>query len=252
MMKRVLGILVGASLSLVIGCAQQYDLRLEKTIENKKYQQRLDNNLEPAPQASNLKTANVYVRPPLGLKGPAKTFALVVVEPGKFDVADSFIGADGQAGLHILARDNRPKAKPKSPPKKGPAPAEEEAPPPATRGDFTTDVLELLKAAYNTDFDTSQLKTETRPHPPRNNSYKTKTLELSNKDVQVYLYGDKNSQAQVALIFEGPKEWLHDNSSKIALCLESFGVGREAENLYAGKSEMAGDEGASAPPGGVF
>ena len=33
-MKRVLGILVGASLVLSIGCAQPYDLRLDGTLKN--------------------------------------------------------------------------------------------------------------------------------------------------------------------------------------------------------------------------
>ena len=51
-MKRILGILAGASLTFVVGCAQQYDLRLETTVENKKYQQTLDKNLEKAPESS--------------------------------------------------------------------------------------------------------------------------------------------------------------------------------------------------------
>jgi hypothetical protein len=246
-MKRILGILAGASLALTIGCAQQYDLRLQTTLENKKYQQRLDANLEKAPETSNLKPHNIYVRPPLGLKGPAQTFALGQVEPGKFDVTDSFIDPDKQAGLHLVARDNRPKPATK----KGANPSEA-AQPPAARGDFIADVLDLLKTAYSVDVDAQRLKTESKGHGRRNTSYKTATLEAGNKEVQVWISGDKNSPAQVALIFDYPKESLKSLSSGIQLCLESFGVGREAESLYAGREEVAGEEGAAAPPGGVF
>ena len=50
-MKRVLGILVGASLVLSIGCAQPYDLRLDGTLKNMKYRQNLEKNTEETPCA---------------------------------------------------------------------------------------------------------------------------------------------------------------------------------------------------------
>ena len=155
-MKRVLGILAGASLALAIGCAQSYDLRLDETIENMKYQQDLDKNTEEPPAKSNLETAKIYIRAPKGLKGPAQTFAFVI-EQGKFDVADSFIDQEKQASLHILARTNAPKP---ATPKKGPNPSDgmEPAAPTAARGDFTADVLDFIKGAYSTDIEASQLK----------------------------------------------------------------------------------------------
>jgi hypothetical protein len=246
-MKRILGILAGASLAVLIGCAQQYDLRLQTTIDNKKYQQTLNRNLEKAPEGSNLKTASVYVRPPLGLKGPAQTFALGELEPGRFSPTDSFIDPDKQAGLHIVVRDNRPKAATK----KGANPSQA-APAPAARGDFTADVLDLIKTAYSVDLDVSKLKSETRGHGRKQYPFKTATLDAGNKEVQVWIYGDKNTSAQVALIFDYPKESRGSLSSGIKYCLESFGVGREAESLYAGGDVLAEEEGAAAPPGGVF
>jgi hypothetical protein len=246
-MKRILGILAGAGLAVLIGCAQQYDLRLEATLANKKYQQTLDRNLEKAPDGSNLKPANIYVRPPLGFKGPAQTFALGALEPGRFNIADSFIDPDKQAGLHIVARDNRPKATPK----KAAKPAEAE-PPPAARGDFTADVLDLIKSAYSVDVDAQSLKSETKGHGSRMYPFKTATKDAGNKEVQVWIYGEKNSPTQVALIFDYPKESRNSLSSAIGHCLEAFGVGRWAESLYAGREEIVGEDGVAAPPGGVF
>jgi len=246
-MKRSLGILSGAALALLIGCAQQYDLRLQATLENKRYQQTLDRNLEKAPEGSNLKPANIYVRPPLGFKGPAQTFALGALEPGRFDIADSFIDADKQAGLHIVARDNRPK-----PATKKGAGSPDAAQPPAARGDFTADVLDLVKSAYSVDLDAARLKSETKGHGSKSNPFKTATLDAGNKEVQVWIYGEKNSPAQVALIFDYPKESRKNLASAIGYCLQSFGVGRWAESLYAGREEIAGEDGAAAPPGGVF
>jgi hypothetical protein len=244
-MKRVLGILAGAVVALVVvGCADPYDVRVRTTVENRKYQMTLDKNLEKAPEGSNLKPADIYVRPPLGLKGPVD-LGINVPEPGKFDIADSFIDPKKQAGLHILARDNRPKPATK----KGGDPSKP-AESPAARGDFTADVLDLVKSAYGVDIDVQQLKSETKAHGRKQNAYRTKTLDASSKEVQVWIYGDKNTPAQVALIFDYPKESGKTLSSSINYCLQSFGVGREAQSLYAGRDEVSGEE--AAPPGGVF
>ena len=82
-------------------------------------------------------------------------------------------------------------------------------------------------------------------------TYKSATLDLTNKEVKVYFYGDKNGPGQVALIFEGPKEALKDLVSKIDYSLNSLVVGPRASSLYNGQDELA-EEGAAAPPGGVF
>ncbi|MGP0068798.1 MAG: hypothetical protein ACLQGP_35010 [Isosphaeraceae bacterium] len=238
-MNRILGLLASASLLLVIGCSHDYDVRLGKTIENLRYQKQLDDNLETPPDTkSSLATSNIYIRSPLGLKGPTKEIGLAPVEAGKFDVATSFIG--DSASLHVLARVDKPKA---ATPKKGPNP---NPAPASVRGDFTADVLDYLKGAYGVDMETAKLKADAK----KSNNFKSTTLDLTAKEVQIYILGEKNSPAQVALIFDYPKEARNSLTSKIKYCLESFRVGPSAQRLYAGQDEEG--EGGPATPTGVF
>lgn len=222
-MKRVLALLASVGLFLaVIGCAQQYDIRLGKTYEHLRNEKRLDENLEkPADAKSNLATAHIYVRPPLGLR-PIKDFGFSSVEPGKFDITDTFF--DEKGSLHIVARVNKPKA---ANTKKGPNPPQAKVP----RGDFTADILDMLKNAYGTDSETSKIKSESKSFDGKTNPFKTLDLHVASKDVKVYLFGEKNSPAQVALIFEYPEGELKNISSKIDLCLGSFRVGEGAPPL---------------------
>jgi hypothetical protein len=245
-MKRGHAILASLGLFLVGGCARDYDVRLTNTIDNRKYQRRLNDNLEAPPTKTNLQTSDVYVRPPKGLKGPTQTFGLPGVEAGKFDIEDSFIDQQKSGSLHVLARVDRPKAATK----KAASPAAASA-----RGDFTADVLDLVKSVYGSDLDTSKLKTETKSHGRKTNAYKTVTLDLTTKpsQVKVYFYGEKNSPEKVALIFDYPKDEYKSLVSKIDLCLESFRVGPEASRAFSGgEEELGGEEGAAAPASGVF
>jgi hypothetical protein len=246
-MKRVLGILAGACLALSIGCAQSYDLRVEETIKNMRYRRDLDKNTEAPPAKSNLENAKIYLRAPKGLKGPAQTPGFVV-EPGKFDIADTFIDQGKQASLHILARTNAPKPATK----KGPTTPEgaEQAAATAARGDFIPDVLDFIKSTYGTDLNAADLKPiEPNSHGRKGVSYKGATLDPENKQVKVYFHGDKSSPAQVALIFEGTKDSLRSLSSQIDYSLNSLVVGPRATNFYNGQDELAGEEGPAAPPG---
>jgi hypothetical protein len=236
-MKRILGLLASTSLLLAIGCT--YDMRLDKRIVDLRYQKQLDDNLEQPPEAkTNLAISNIYIRPPLAFVGPTKEIGLAPVEEGKFDIATSFIG--DPASLHVLARVEKPKSA--APKKKGPNPT---ATPTTVRGDFTADVLEYIKGAYGTE--APKLKAD----PKKANNFKATTLDLTAKEVQIYILGEKNSPAQVALIFDYPKESRNSLTSKIKYCLESFRVGTPAQRLYSGQEEEGG-EGATAPPGGVF
>jgi hypothetical protein len=176
----------------------------------------------------------IYVRPPKGLSGPTQTFGLTVVEPGKFDLENSFIDQSKQASLHILARHKKPKA---AAPKKGPAPAA-----PAPQGDFTTEVIELVKVAYGADPEQLKFKPESKEHKGRKNSYKVAKLDLGTKAVEIYLYGEKNGPYNVALIFDYPKDQVNNLSPKIGLCLEAFAVGEAARRAYAGSGELDGGE----------
>jgi hypothetical protein len=244
-MKRVIATAASFGVFLVIGCARDYDTRLASTIENRRYQKRLNDNLEIPPTKSNLQTSKIYIRPTKGLKGPTQTFGLPVVEPGKFDIEDSFIDQQKQGGLHLLARVDLPKP----PTKKGAAQAAS-----APRGDFVADVLDYLKNVYGTDLDRSKLKADPKSRGRKTNTFQSMTLDLTAKQVKIYFLAEKSSPEKVALIFDYPKDEYKNLGSKIDLCLESFRVGSEADRAYAGGDEelMGGEEGPAAPPGGVF
>jgi hypothetical protein len=231
-MRRACLILASACLLLIVGC-RDYDFRLGKTLDEMKYQQRLEKNLEKAPLKGTLQAESIYVRPPKGLAGPTKAFTLTVVEPGKFDLENSFID-EGKASLHVLARHKKPKA----PPKKGAAPA-----PVAARGDFTNEVIELVKAAYGVeDLTPAKFKPAIKRHEGRENNYKEVKLDLNAKEVVIYLYGDKNGPYNIAMIFEYLKTEVNNLSPKIGLSLEAFAVGDAANRAFSGGGEEGAED----------
>ena len=89
---------------------------------------------------------------------------------------------------------------------------------------------------------------EPNSHGRKSVSYKCATLDLGDKQVKVYFHGDKNSPAQVALIFEGTKDALRNLSSQIDYSLNSLVTGPKATNFYNGQDELS-DEGAAVPTG---
>jgi hypothetical protein len=235
-MRRGGVILLSACLYLVLGC-RDYDYRLGQTLDEMKYQQKLEKNLEQPSTKGSLEKELIYLRTPKGLS-PTKTFTLVAVEQGKFDLENSFLDEAKTAGLHVLARHKKPKA----PPKKGAA----TPPPAAPQGEFTAEVIELLKTAYGVeDLTPSKFKATSKRHAGRENQYKEAKLNLNTKEVLVYLYGEKNGPYNVALIFEYPKAEASTASSKINLSLESFAVGEIARRAFSGGgTEEGGQEGA--------
>ena len=104
----------------------------------------------------------------------------------------------------------------------------------------------MVKTAYGIEELTpSKFKSVSKKHAGRENSYKEAKLNLNTKEVSIYLYGDKNSPYNVALIFEYPKTEGSILSSKINLSLEAFAVGEPANRAYSGGSpEEGGQEGA--------
>lgn len=238
-MKRFWATLTSLGLVLAIGCSSKnYDIRLEKTLENMKYQKKLNEALIPAVATGKLKELDIYLRPPKNLEGPTKAFQLTVIDPGRFDLENSFIESKKQ-NLHVLARVKRPK-----PPAKKGAPAV--ATPP--RGIFNTEVLELLKGVYGVDVPIAKFKEETK----KKNVFRHLTLDLDPKTVQVYLYGAKNNPYEVALIFEYPKTEHSLLNPKIGYCLESFAVDGRAKRAFEGATteeelEETGDGGAGPP-----
>ncbi len=239
-MHRVFASLGGLLLVVVVGC-KDYDLRLQDTYEELMYRKRLDDNLGPAPTKGSLQGELIFVRPPKGFT-TAQAFALPV-DTGKFDLENTFLDSAKAASLHIVARHKKPKAPTN---KKTTAPPPEATP----RGDFTADVLELVKNAYAADVATGQLKAETKAHKGRRNNFKATKLPLASKEVQLFIYGTKNDPYEVALIFEYPTTEVNSISPKIGLSLECFAVGPLASKAFAGVTDFdTGEEGeGGAPP----
>jgi hypothetical protein len=242
-MKRVLAVSVGVSFVLAIGCSD-YDIRLEKTLEEKKYEKRLNTNLEAAPTKGKLQGDEIFVRPPLGLQ-IAQAFVLTAAETQKFDIENSFIDQKKGTSLHVVARTKKPKGPPST--KKGAAAAEQ----PAVRGKFIDDVVELVKAAYNVELAPAGLKSESKKHGNRANDYKAVKLDLTTKVVEVYVFTEPNGIHDVAMIFEYPTAEKTYMEPKIGLCLESFAVGDRARRFFDGATatDVDGGGGEMASPG---
>ena len=235
-MRRFVAILATTSLLLSVGCGgKSYEVRLGKTLEEMRYRKRLDDNLMPAPTKGKFNDFQIFVRPPLGLGEPTKEFSMVALEPGKFDVAESFV-EPGKLSLYILGRVKRPKDPSK---KKTVAPVET-----ATRLDFNTDVFQILNSVYGVEVDAAKAKSESK----RLNTFKHVTFESNGKNVQVYLNGNKSAVYEVALIFEYPKTEQASLVSKIDLALGSFATGERARRAFAG-SVVEEESGEGATPG---
>ena len=226
-MKRVIAVLASASFVVAIGCSD-YDIRMGKTLEEMRYAKRLNTSLEEAPTKGSLQGDEIFVRPPKGLTGPTQAFSLTGVDPGKFDIENSFIDEKKGTSLHVVARIKKPKAPPNT--KKGATPAEPAVP----RGKFIDDVVELVKAAYNVELAPGQFKNESKSHLSRENAYKAAKLDMTTKQVEVYVYTESNGVREVALVFEFPKAELNYMNPKIALCLESLAVGDRAKRSFEG------------------
>ena len=205
-------------------------------MEERKYEKRLNENLEAAPTKGMLKGDVIFVRPPLGLEGPTQAFGLTGVEAGKFDIENSFIDQKKGASLHLVARVKKPKAPPNA--KKAAAPVETVA-----RGKFLEDVVELVKAAYSVELAPGELKPESRSHGNRVNNFKAVKKDMSTKEVEVYVYSESSGVREVALIFEFPKDQKNFMSPKIGLCLESVAVGKLAERFFEGATSLDVDAG---------
>ncbi len=240
-MKRALAILVGASLAFSVGCFQAYDMRVNDSVERLRYLKSLTKNTEEPDKNSKLVAAKVYIRAPKGLTR-AQTFTMAPIEPGKFDAAESFIDTSTQATLHVLARSNAPA----TPTKKGANPAAS-----AARGDFTADVVDLIKGAYSTELDAAQLKpVSPDAHGRKAVQYRSTTLDAGGKKVEVYFHGAKGDPAQVALIFEGPPDALKNLVNQINYSLNSLAVGNAAATRYNSGDDAS--EEASAAAQAVF
>ncbi|MDG3004404.1 hypothetical protein [Paludisphaera mucosa] len=245
-MKRARAMLISFGMLLAVGCGMKnYDFRIEQTLDRMKYEKRLDENLGAPVAKGKLEELGIYIRPPKNLTGPTQTFQFAALEPGRFDVENTFLEPEKQS-LHVLARVDRPKAAAK----KGAAPQPE--PPP--RGDFNAEVVDLVRTATGAEVDLGQFKQENKQVKEKKqaNSFLAKTISTEAKELQVYLYGSKTSPYKVALIFEYPTAEKNAVVSKIGLCLENFMVGDPARQAFSGgdvdESAEGGEGGEAGPP----
>lgn len=232
-MRRVFAALISASVLVCFGCGSRaYDKCLGDTIVLMKYRKNLDDNLTPPATKGKLEQNLIYIRPPKNLQKMSE-FSLSVLEPGKFDVAETFVEKDVQ-NLHILARVQ----KVKDPKKKGAAAPE------TPRGEFKAEVYALLSSVFSVDVEVLKDKDETKGK----NKFKHMVFEANGKMVHCYIYGSKTNLPEVALIFEYPKSETGLNP-KIDYCLQSFATGTKARSLFSGSEEDASGE-VAAPSGG--
>jgi hypothetical protein len=236
-MRRVLAMLATMALLMIGGCgSKSYEARLDQTLEDIKYQDRLNKLLMPALTKGKWEELSIYLRPPKNLS-QTKAWMLVEPEPGKFDLEASFDEPKKQS-MHVLARVKRAKKPGK---KAAPTPADT-----VDRTNFTGDVLAILNEFYKPpeDLTPTKFKAESK----KKNEFKFHGMTVNDKNVQIYLY--KKDPYEVALIFEFPKSEQADLFSKIGLSLESFAVGDRARRFFSGATteEEASPDGA---PSGV-
>jgi hypothetical protein len=231
-MKRLLALLLTATLLLSWGCGKSiYDRKLNDTLDAMKYRQRLDAFLIPAPSGAKFKDFPLYIRPPKDM--PLSTnFVLVADLPlGQFNLAESFL-SQSKGNLHVLGR--RKTAKKAAP--KGAAPP----PPEAPKGPFDQDVIALLRGVYGADLpqlQTPQYQNETKTAPggSPSNQFRRLIFNASNGNaIRVFLY--KKEPYDVALIWDAPAALERSGSLSSArdLTLQTFAVGRRAQNAFAG------------------
>jgi hypothetical protein len=243
LMKRVAAVLVMTILVPAWGCGKRsYEDRLDFSLKERRYRERLDQQLLPAPLDPRFKDFPLYIRPPKDM--PLATQFMIISEAelplGQFDLAASF-GSQGSANLHVLARR---KTSPKAAAKDG-------APQPIVAAEpqrpFDQEVLAILGRVYPADaLQSPKFDSETK----KTNQFRRLIFNSPNGNfVRVYLY--KREPYDVALIWDTPAAQ-NTNAGFITardLTLQSFAVGRRAGQYFSG-SMNENEGGETAPSGG--
>jgi len=244
-MKRIVVLVSTCAAVLAAGCLgePEYNRRLEGTLELMRYEQKLNDNLNPAEQ-SGLKEKEVYLRAPIPLAHDPQI--VLPVTPGSYDLAESFSGSPTTSGgspsplpirLHVLARWKKP---PKSPTKKGEVP-----PQPAQRGPFEQDVRALLASAYGNN-EVVEKKAEPGK-PSKGNPYKRLVFKSGTDNaVRAYFYDVGNHY--VALILDVPPSLADAKAANQAAdyMLETLAVGNAARTAFEGRAAPGAASGGAA------
>ena len=231
-MKRFFAVLASASFVLAIGCSD-YDIRLEKTLEERRYEKRLNANLEPAPTKGMLQADDIFIRPPKGLAGRLRLLPLPSSSPENLTSRIASSTRRTVRACTSLARIKKPKGAPNA--KKAAAPAEHRPP-------------EASSLTTSSSWSRPPTTSSSRPRssspnriPRRPGERRTKPeAGLGLKQVEVYVYTEPNGVHEVALIFEYPnaqekeKDKTAYMSPKIGRCLECFAVSERAKSVLSG------------------
>lgn len=230
-MRRIPALSVSALLVCVLGCgADSYNRRLEHSLNDLKYRQRLDRYLNQ-PAQGKFQDLAIFLRPPKPLV-PSKEFQFSTT-PGLFDLTTSFYDPQSKPEapglrLHVLARRKIKKA-----------PLKEGAPPPppeVARGDFRQDVQVLLASELGA---TEENFLKFQDMTTKNNTaFKRLTFTspiLNNDQIRVFLYTNKPDDYDVALIWDIPPgvEKTPSVTEGQALTLGSFATGAKASRQFA-------------------
>lgn len=262
-MKRLLAVVITASLVTLCGCGHSYKERLARTLTRMEYLQTLDRFLN-APEAKPFSDLGVYVRAPKpltaaqqpGLNAPAGHYDALVtfLDLGGGGAAqDKEKQAESPAAplrLHVLVRVNRPKTAAK---KKG-----EEAPaePATPRGQFVDDVRNLLASDLGGQ---DALSAALQNDKKRSNDFKRLMFTASNGDaIKVYFY--KAGEYDVALVWDIPpgQEKSPAMVSGAEYAMGALATGPRAKAAFAGNDAddtivaPAGEAGPAGVPGQPF
>lgn len=253
-MRRFSALSAGVGLMLLAaGCGRSYEKRLEATLTQMKYQQKLDQYLSE-PAGDPLKSLGIYLRTPKGMS--MATQPGLAADPSQYELNATFLGEGGGGAaekggeapapvlrLHTLARVKRPKRAAK----KGEPPPPE----PAPRGKFIDDVRQLLAAELGNPEEA--LTKAAQDDTQKNNKFKRVLFGAGNGDtIKVYFF--KEGESEVALIWAIPPSVDKSSANGVRYCLESLAVGPKAQRMFQGGSdeEDASSEGGAGGGGQVF
>jgi hypothetical protein len=233
-MTRLLAVLTGTglTLALAVGCSGRYEYRLEKTLDQMKYQQRLDQFLNPA-ETGAFQELGIFLRTPMPMQKAQQNVGLPSVDPAQYEIVSTFVDSASRARLHVLSRVKRPK---KPPAKKGEAPPVE-----VPRGEFVADVLALLAQDLgNPEATAAAPKADKKGI---NDFRKLVFKDSSGNDTQVYF--SKVDIYDTALVWVVPPAAEKGLATGRDLALEVFSVGPRALNKFRGGTDDDFVEGAA-------
>jgi len=229
---------------LLAGCGyESYEARLAAT-ERRIRDERILNAELAGALADIFQEHNVYLRVPTGLARYGEFFPVELPE-GFFEIGDSFMEqaaaqggqATGPYQLHVLVRHETEEAEGEQ--------QEQEEEPAAPRGDFVSDLYEILRVAYGVDASTVGAETVNKTIWPRGASSESLTFDrLKFTDpngvlVHVYIFQQETPQetSDVALIWEFPTgEAPTSADNPVDLSLGTFAVGSRAARYFQGNT----------------